>query len=50
MEDYKFLNFFFMNNKLVISVLCFGSHICNQLPELGLIEYAFAEHFCLIYD
>jgi len=49
MEDYKFFNFF-MNNKLVIAVLCFGSHICNQPPELELKEYAFAEHVCLIFD
>jgi hypothetical protein len=29
MEDYKLL-FFFINDKLVKAVLCFGSHICNQ--------------------
>jgi hypothetical protein len=29
MEDKK--NFdFFMNDKLVTAVLCFGTHICNQ--------------------
>jgi hypothetical protein len=23
-----------MNDKLVIAVLCFGSHICNQAPKI----------------
>jgi hypothetical protein len=25
---------FFMNNKLVTAVLCFGSHICNQAARI----------------
>jgi hypothetical protein len=33
MEDYSFLNFF-MNDKLVIEVLFFGSHICNQAARI----------------
>jgi hypothetical protein len=30
MGDYKFFYNFFINDKLVTAVLCFGSHICNQ--------------------
>ncbi len=30
MEDYNF----FMNNKLVTAVLCFGGHICNQAARI----------------
>jgi hypothetical protein len=36
MEDHNFFFNFFMNNKLVTAVLCFGSHICNQAGRLGL--------------
>jgi hypothetical protein len=34
MEDYKFFSNFLMNNELVTSVLCFGSHICNQAARI----------------
>ncbi len=34
MEDYKLFWIFFLNNKLVTAVLCFGSHICNQAVRI----------------
>jgi hypothetical protein len=35
MEGYKFVfSSFFMNDKNVIAVLCFGSHICNQAARI----------------
>jgi hypothetical protein len=42
MEDYKFCTIFLVNNKLVTAVLCFGSHICNQPPGLGLKHCSFS--------
>jgi hypothetical protein len=34
MDDYKFFSISFMNDKLVIAVLCFGSYICNQAARI----------------
>jgi hypothetical protein len=43
-----FFAIFLMNNKLVTSVLCFGSHVCNQAARIrvkGLSEDAGRAYF-----
>ncbi len=34
MEDYNFFWIFWIDNKLVTAVLCFGSHIWNQAAKV----------------
>jgi hypothetical protein len=38
MADYHFFSIFFINDKLVTAVLCFGSFICNQAARIRLID------------
>jgi hypothetical protein len=46
MEDYNIF-LFFMNDKLIIAVLCFGSHICNQAARIRVNTYnAHRLNFC----
>jgi|LakMenE18May11ns_1017448.scaffolds.fasta_scaffold9350307_1 hypothetical protein len=34
MEDYKFFQFFCMNDRLYTTVFSFGNHICNQAARI----------------
>ncbi len=49
MEDYKFFFNFLMNDKLVIAVLCFGSHICNQAAKIRVKTLHFSHEAIILH-
>ncbi len=42
------MEFFLMNNKLVTAVLCFESHICNQVARIRVKHASFKKKDCKV--